>query len=121
MVGNFKIVHFDRLKPCMKTRALNDELPAPSKSHNSSSLSQQPQVIARPDTPHDDEDLLLSDDEDDGQDHDTHPLMWVLPQKYLPWRNNTPSLGPPGIPDALRSYPNRELCPTDRYGPHIKH
>ena len=28
------IVHVDRLKPCMKTSALNDELPAPPKSHN---------------------------------------------------------------------------------------
>ncbi|KAL5489309.1 hypothetical protein EMCRGX_G018381 [Ephydatia muelleri] len=39
----------------------------------SSTFKIKPQVIARPDTPHDDEDLLLSDDEDGGQDHDAHP------------------------------------------------
>ena len=39
--GKFQIVHFDRLKPCMKTSALNDGTSSLPKSNNSSGLSQQ--------------------------------------------------------------------------------
>ena len=90
--GKFQIVHFDRLKPCMKTSALNDELPAPPKSNISSSLSQQPQVMARPDTPHGDEDLLLSVTKTEVKTMTHIPLTWVPLQKYLSHWNNTPSL-----------------------------
>eukprot|EP00731_Ephydatia_muelleri_P037375 Em0453g2a len=88
--GKFQIVHFDRLKPCMKTSALNDGTSSSPKSNNSSGLSQQPQVMARPDTHHGGEDMLLSKTEVRTMTH--IPLTWVPPQKYLSRRNNTPSL-----------------------------
>ncbi|KAL5505863.1 hypothetical protein EMCRGX_G007400 [Ephydatia muelleri] len=83
--GKFQIVHFDRLKPCMKTSALNDGTSSSPKSNNSSGLSQQPQVMARPDTPHGGEDMLLSDDEDGGQDHDAPEIIYrlSLDEKYI--------------------------------------
>ena len=75
----------------MKTSALNDGTSCLPKSNNSSGLSQQPQVMARPDTLHGGEDLLLSDEMT--KTEVTHiPLTWVLPQKYLSRQNNTPSL-----------------------------
>ena len=117
--GKFQIVHFDRLKPCMKTSALNDELPAPPKSNISSSLSQQPQVMARPDTPHGGEDLLLSDDKDGGQDHDAHPPD-VGPAAEVPVPLEQHPV-PLGIPDALCRYPTRERHPLDHYSPFIEH
>eukprot|EP00731_Ephydatia_muelleri_P004933 Em0002g1109a len=122
--GKFQIVHFDRLKPCMKTSALNDGTSSSPKSNNSSGLSQQPQVMARPDTPHGGEDMLLSDDED-GDYLWTHipltrdiisALTWVPPQKYLSRRNNTPSL--PVFPTPCVAIQPEN---ADRYGPYIEH
>eukprot|EP00731_Ephydatia_muelleri_P031436 Em0022g950a len=98
------------------TSALNDGTSSSPKSNNSSGLSQQPQVMARPDTPHGGEDMLLSDDEDGGQDHDAHPPD-VGPAAEVPVPPEQHPI-PPGIPDALRRYPTRERRPPDRYIEH---
>ena len=90
----------------METSALNDKLSGPPKSRNSSGLSQQPQAIARPDTPNGNENLLLSDDEDGGQDHDAHPPH-MGPAAKVPAPPEQHSVTP-GIPDMLHRYPTRE-------------
>lgn len=66
--GKFNVVHFDRLKPCAKSSALNAENPIAPKCNGNSDPSQLPRPAATPATTHygdDDSDLLFSDDDEE--------------------------------------------------------
>ena len=63
----FQIVHFDRLKPCVKSSALNVVNPIAPKCNRNSDQSQIPQAVVTPATTHcgdDDSDLPFSDDDE---------------------------------------------------------
>ena len=118
--GKPHVVHFDRLKPCVKLIALNMENPIAPKCNGNSNPSQLPRSAATPATTNygdDDSDLLLSDD-DEEQIPDMGPIgedgggRHALPEQPHP--------APPDIPGARHQYPTKQRRPPDHYGSYVE-
>ena len=70
--GRYQIVHFDRLKPCMKQSTEADVHPTPVERSKRAVVPQQTRVDAN--SRENDEDLLLSDDDVEEGEHEDLPV-----------------------------------------------
>eukprot|EP00731_Ephydatia_muelleri_P032451 Em0023g958a len=115
--GRYQIVHFDRLKPCMKQ---SDVHPTPVERTKRAVVPQQTRVDANSRVS--DEDLLLSDDDVEEGEHEDLPVD--IPAGPAVGGAHGEQHPPPAAqeaPEAERRYPIRQRLAPDCYGPYIQH
>ena len=118
--GRYQIVHFDRLKPCMKQSTEADVHPTPVERTKRAVVPQQTRVDANSRVS--DEDLLLSDDDVEEGEHEDLPVD--IPAGPAVGGAHGEQHPPPAAqeaPEAERRYPIRQRRAPDRYGPYIQH
>eukprot|EP00731_Ephydatia_muelleri_P014390 Em0008g110a len=118
--GRYQIVHFDRLKPCMKQSTEVDVHPTPVERTKRAVVPQQTRVDANSRVS--DEDLLLSDDDVEEGEHEDLPVD--IPAGPAVGGAHGEQHPPPAAqeaPEAERRYPIRQRRAPDRYGPYIQH
>ena len=118
--GRYQIVHFDRLKPCMKQSTEADVHPTPVERSKRAVVPQQTRVDAN--SRENDEDLLLSDDDVEEGEHEDLPVdIPAGPAVEEAHGEQHPPPAAQEAPEAERRYPIRQRRAPDRYGPYIQH